>query len=99
MDFTPEPGGDLYVVLTVQESEVFKRDDQDLIVDVCIGISQAALGCKLRVPTPGGEQIIDVSPGTQHGHRVTIRGMGVPKIRGIGKGDLHVDIGIQVPKS
>jgi molecular chaperone DnaJ len=92
------PPGDLYVVLHVKDSKDFERDGNDLVLTRRIGIAQAALGCKIKIPTLDGEQAIDVPAGTQHGHRLTIPGHGVPHLRGIGRGDLHVQVEIAVPK-
>ncbi len=92
------PGGDLYVVLHVKESKNFERDGNDLILTRKIGIAQAALGCKLTVPTLEGEKTIEVPQGAQYGHRLTIAGAGVPHLKGVGKGDLHVQLEVAVPK-
>jgi molecular chaperone DnaJ len=92
------PAGDLYVVLHVKESKDFERDGEDLILTRRVGIAQAALGCKLSIPTLDGEKSLDVPAGVQHGHRLTLAGAGVPHLRGVGRGDLHVQIEIAVPK-
>ncbi len=95
-----QPGlaGDLYVVLRVRESKHFQRDGIDLTYVQKIGIAQAALGCQLKIPTLDDERTIDVPPGAQHGQRITLRGSGVPHIKGIGRGDLHVELEVVVPK-
>jgi molecular chaperone DnaJ len=92
------PSGDLYVVLKVAESKVFERDGHDLILRKRIGIAQAALGCQIKIPTLEEEKTIDIAPGTQHGHRITLPGSGVPKLRGLGRGDLFVEVHLAVPK-
>lgn len=92
------PSGDLYVVLHVKESKTFERDGSDVILTRAIGIAQAALGCKITVPTLEGERQIEVPAGVQHGHRVTLAGAGVPELKGIGRGDLHVQLEVAVPK-
>lgn len=92
------PNGDLYVVLHVQASREFERDGSDLILTRKVGMAQAALGCKLTIPTLEGEKVIDIPAGTQHGHRLTLAGSGVPHIKGIGRGDLHVQFELVVPK-
>ncbi len=95
-----QPGatGDLYVVLRVKPSKYFHRDGTELLYIQKIGIAQAALGCKIKIPTLDDEREIDVPAGAQHGQRITIRGAGVPHIKGLGRGDLHVELEIQVPK-
>jgi molecular chaperone DnaJ len=92
------PGGDLYVVLHVKESDKFERDGNDLIIGRRIGIAQAALGCKVTIPTLDGEKQLDIPSGAQHGQRLTIPGAGVPHLKGIGRGDLHVQLDVVVPK-
>jgi molecular chaperone DnaJ len=92
------PAGDLYVVLHVKESELYERDGNDLILLRSLGLAQAALGAKLTIPTLEGEKTIDVPAGVQHGHRITLPGLGVPSLKGIGRGDLHVQLQIVVPK-
>lgn len=92
------PSGDLYVVLHVKNSRDFERDGSDLILTRKIGIAQAALGCKVTIPTLDGEKVIEIPAGTQHGHRLTLAGAGVPHLKGIGRGDLHVQVELSVPK-
>jgi molecular chaperone DnaJ len=59
---------------------------------------QAALGCKLSVPTLGDNRIeVDVQPGTQHGQRLTVTGEGIPRLRGVGRGDLVVELAVEIP--
>ncbi len=93
------PSGDLYVFLNVADSKIFERDGQDVILRRPIGIAQAALGCKIMVPTlDKGEKEISVAAGTQYGDRMTLAGEGIPKLRGVGRGDLHVEFEVVVPK-
>ncbi len=92
------PGGDLYVVLHVKDSELFERDGHDLILGRRIGIAQAALGCKIAIPTLEGEKPLEIPAGAQFGQRFTIPGAGVPHLKGMGRGDLHVQLEIAVPK-
>jgi molecular chaperone DnaJ len=92
------PSGDLYVVLHVKESDRYARDGLDLIVEQPIGIAQASLGCKVKLKTLDSEVDIDVPPGTQSGQRLTIAGSGVPHLKGVGRGDLHVELRVVVPK-
>jgi molecular chaperone DnaJ len=92
------PAGDLYVVLHVKESDRFERDGSDLIMRQKLGIAQAALGCRLKVETLEGEQTLDVPAGAQHGNRLTLAGAGVPHLKGVGRGDLIVELELVVPK-
>lgn len=92
------PNGDLFVFLQVKESKFFERDGYDLIYQTDISMAQAALGCGLRVPTLEGEKSdITVPPGVQHGHRVTVAGGGIPRLKGVGRGDLYVELGVKIP--
>lgn len=92
------PAGDLYVVLYVKESEFFRRDGVDLILKQPVSFVQAALGCKLEIATLEKKETIVVPTGAQYGHRITVPGAGVPHIRGVGRGDLHVELDIKIPE-
>lgn len=93
-----EPG-DLYVFLDIKETNEYERDGTDIIYRHPIGIAQAALGTKLTIKLLGGKtREIEVPPGTQHGERFTIAGEGVPRLRGVGRGDFHVEFQLVVPK-
>jgi len=91
------PPGDVYVVLHVKEHAVFERDGKDLHCGVGITISQAALGAVIPIPTLEGESTIKVPEGTQTGTVFRLRGKGVPVLNGHGRGDLYVEVKVQVP--
>lgn len=91
------PAGDLYIVLHVEEHEFFERDGHDLYCAVPISFTQAALGTELNIPTPYGDHKLKIPEGTQTGARFRIRGKGVPVLHRNVKGDLHVDVQVQVP--
>jgi molecular chaperone DnaJ len=90
--------GDLYVVLHVKESKTFQRDSSDIIYVQQISIAQAALGCKMTIPVLDGETTIEIPAGAQYGHQITLPSMGVPHIRGVGRGDFFVRLDVLVPK-
>jgi len=90
--------GDLYVFLTVKEHPVFDRKDDDLHCTVPLNISQAALGAELEIQTLDGSQQVRVPEGTQHGDKLRLKAIGVPRINGGGRGDLWVHIDVKVPK-
>lgn len=92
------PPGDLYVVLNVKPHPFFKRKDNDLICEVPVSFVQASLGAEVQVPTMEGDEIIRIPAGTPSGKVFHLRGKGVPKLGGYGKGDLYVNIFIDVPK-
>ncbi len=91
------PPGDLYVVLHVKEHDLFKRDGEDLHCDVPIPFPIAALGGIVKVPTIGGAAELKIPAGTQTGSVFRLRGKGVPSVRGLGRGDQHVRIHVEVP--
>jgi molecular chaperone DnaJ len=91
------PAGDLYVVLHVEEHEFFERHGNDLYCAVPVSFTQAALGTDLSIPTPYGEHKLRVPEGTQTGARFRIKGKGVPVLNRSTKGDLFVDVQVQVP--
>ncbi len=94
------PAGDLFVVLHVEEHPVFRRDGAQLHCDVVISFAQAALGTIVRVPLiGGGEEELEVDAGMQSGTILRLRGKGLPALDRSGRGDLHVTIRVQTPKS
>jgi len=91
------PVGDLYVVLHVKAHEIFQRDGDDLICEVPISFTQAALGGEMEVPTLTGPAQIKIAAGTQTGTLFRLKGRGVRNVHGHGTGDLHVRVAIEVP--
>jgi molecular chaperone DnaJ len=93
--------GDLHVVLHVQGDERFKRDGEDVLTEVSIGMVKAALGGEVEVPTLEenctGTVTVEVKPGTQPGDHMTRRGEGIPAIGRPGRGDQVVLFKIDVP--
>ena len=92
------PAGDLYVVLHVREHALFARDGNDVVCDVPIGFSHAALGAEIDVPTPHGKVKMKVPAGTQSGNVFRLKGKGVPDVRGYGHGDALVRVVVETPK-
>ena len=91
--------GDLYVVLHVRPHEFFERQDRDIVCNVPISFSQAALGTELIVPTiDGEEQKLTVPPATQSGTRIRLKGRGVPVLNGRGRGDQYVILTVRTPR-
>lgn len=91
------PPGDLYVYLTVEEHPIFRREEQDILLDVPLSFSQAALGAEIEVPTLKGKEKIKVPAGTQPGHIFRLKGKGFPYLRGSGSGDQLCRIVVEVP--
>jgi molecular chaperone DnaJ len=92
------PPGDLYVSIHVSASEVFTREGDDLLYDLVIGFPQAALGAEVPVSTLEGNAAVRIRAGTQQGEIIRVRGKGMPRFRGYGKGDLLVRVHVVVPE-
>ena len=90
--------GDLYVLVHLLPHESFVRDGDDLMYVLMINYPQAALGGEVLVPTLEGETPLRLRPGTQPGETIRIKGKGMQRFRGYGKGDLLVRIGVSVPE-
>lgn len=93
------PKGDLLVMLEVREDQRFERQGDDLIVDLALSFSQAALGGTFLVPTATGELDVNVQPGTQTESVIRVRGKGLPRLGQGGVGDLQVRIHVWTPES
>jgi curved DNA-binding protein len=93
------PPGDLYLKVNVAEHPFFKREGSDIAVDKEIKISEALLGTTIEVPTLDGSKLIKVPPGTQSQSRIRLKGFGLSRLQGGGKGDEYVRILIKYPKS
>jgi molecular chaperone DnaJ len=92
------PSGDLYVQVTVREHPELIRRGTELFYELPVTFPQAALGGSLTVPTVEGSETVEVPPGTQSGTEIRLRGRGVPRLRGAGRGDLHVIVTVVVPQ-
>lgn len=91
------PNGNLYVVLTVKPHEFFQRRQNDIILELEINMSQAALGAGVMAPTVDGEEELRIPPGTQPGDMFRLRGRGVQHVRGGGRGDQIIIAAVTVP--
>jgi len=91
------PAGDLYVEIEERKHAVFERHGVDLHAAVALPMTAAALGTSLTLDTLDGPVEIEVKPGTQSGADIPLRGKGVPRLRGGGRGDLHVHLEVQTP--
>ena len=91
------PPGDLIITFNVLPDKFYKRDGLDVIAAVPLNIAQATLGTKISVRTLDGKKVaIRIPPGTPSGKRFRVRGQGIQK--GDKKGDLIVEVAIQVPE-
>jgi molecular chaperone DnaJ len=92
------PAGDLFCYITVKPHPVFERHENDILLELPVAYSLAALGGKIDVPTLDGKHSLDLKAGTQSGEVVKIRGAGVSDPRGYGRGDQLVRVVVDVPK-
>jgi molecular chaperone DnaJ len=90
--------GDLYVLVHIVPHELFMREGDNLLYVLMIGYPQAALGAEVSVPTLEGPITVRIHPGTQLGEVIRLKGKGMPRFRGYGKGDLLARVGISVPE-
>ena len=92
------PAGDLYVQVRVRQDTRFVRDGDDLVTVVDVAAPLAALGTTVAVPTIDAETELEVPAGTQPHEVLTIRGRGMPALRGRRHGDLRVVINVVIPR-
>ncbi|MGA3121507.1 MAG: molecular chaperone DnaJ [Polyangiaceae bacterium] len=96
--------GDLYVEIDVEEDPRFERDGADLITRVSIPFTDAALGAEIRVPALEPDEdsatvALAIPAGTQPGTLFTLKGQGIPRLDGRGRGSLVVVVQVEVPAS
>jgi molecular chaperone DnaJ len=95
---TGAPAGDLHCYITIRPHPLFTRHNNDLVCQVPISFTQAALGGEVEVPTLKGAEKLTVPAGTQHGEVFKLKGKGLPDIRSYRSGDQVVQIVIEIPK-
>lgn len=98
-DASPNGGGagDLYVIINVQEHPLFKREDDDILIDVPISYIDAILSSQTEVPTLTGKVVLKIPEGTHSGQVFRMKGKGFPKSGGFGTGDMLVKILVDTP--
>ncbi len=92
------PSGDLLVMLDIKDDDRFERQGDDLIYDLPLSYSQAALGSEHPVPTPYGEERLRVPAGTQPETVLRLKGKGLPILGHEGKGDLLIRLHVWTPE-
>ena len=90
--------GDLHCYIAVKAHTIFSRHNNDLVCQIPVSFTQAALGAKLDVPTLKGTEQMDLPAGTQHGEVFKLKGKGLPDLRSTRNGDELVQILIEVPR-
>jgi molecular chaperone DnaJ len=91
------PAGDLYIEIRIKAHEIFERDGDDLHCTVPVGMTTAALGGAIEVPTLGSKAEIELPEGTQHGKTFRLRGKGIKGLRSAYPGDLYCHINVETP--
>jgi molecular chaperone DnaJ len=102
------PAGDLYVEIDVATHPVFTRHGDDLLVTITLPMTAAALGTEIDLPTLEADMAttdnevertmrLDIRPGIQSGERLVLRGRGVPRLRGTGRGDVITNVVVETP--
>ena len=91
------PPGNLYVVLSVKPHRHFRREGNDIHLELDINVAQAALGDVVKVPSLDGDEELTIPPGTQTGDTFRLRAKGVPYLRRSGRGDQLVILHVLIP--
>ena len=91
--------GDLYIVLSVKEHELFERQGEDLFCEIPIKFTLATLGGTIEVPTLFGKASLKIPVATQSGTTFRLRSKGMPSLRGGHQGDQLVRVQVEVPQS
>jgi DnaJ-class molecular chaperone len=91
-------GADLYVEVKVRPHPIFTREGDDLVCEVPISLTEALLGAEIEVPTLSGKVTMRIPPETQPGQVFRLRGQGMPRLRGSGRGDLLVRVKVVLPQ-
>jgi molecular chaperone DnaJ len=92
------PAGDLYVDMQVKPHPFFERHEKNLSCRVPVAFSQAALGTEIEIPLLDGRRKLTIPPGTQPGELIRLGGLGMPDPHGGRRGDLFVEVHVEVPK-
>jgi len=93
------PPGDLYIVAHIKKHEIFEREGNNIVIDIPISFTQAALGSDIEVPTLKGKASMRIPPGTQSHTTFRLRGKGLPDINGLAQGDELVRVIVVTPKN
>ena len=92
------PNGDLYINVIVRPHKLFRRDGYDLRLDFPISFTQAALGADVEIPTLNGPVKYHIPEGTQNDQEFRLKGSGIQRLNGVGKGDLIAKVRVEVPR-
>ena len=90
--------GDLHVIVRSAPDARFQRDGPDLWGAHALDVTDAVLGTEIRVPTLDGALTVNVAPGTQPDSQLRLRGKGLPRFGGRGRGDLYLRLAVSIPE-
>ena len=93
------PNGDLLVTVSVRKHPIFTRDGANVMCQMPISFTQAALGASIEVPTLDGKVRYQIPEGTQTGTTFRLKGKGIPVLNGRGRGDQYVTVTIETPRN
>lgn len=91
------PNGNYFIELEVANHPFFKRKENDILLNLSINLAQATLGAEVEVPTVDGTATLKIPAGTQPGKVFSIKGKGVPHLKGNGRGDQQVIVSVEIP--
>lgn len=91
--------GDLFVRCEVSPHPYYRREGDDVYLEVPVSIVEAALGAKVDLPTPEGPRTVTIPPGTSSGAKLRLAGLGMPNPKGSGRGDFYAVVKIVAPAS
>lgn len=95
--FNGGPTGNLYIEIKVKNHKFFRRNGNDVMLDLNINVAQASLGAEVEIPTVDGPTKLKIPAGTQPGKVFTLRGKGSPILRSNQRGDQKVIINVEIP--
>lgn len=93
------PSGDLYVIINVQDHILFRRQEDDVLLELPLKYFDAIIGTQVEVPTLTGKALIKVPSGTHTGQVFRLKGKGFPKVGGFGAGDMLVKVIVDTPRT
>ena len=93
------PPGDLFIITQIAPHSFFRREGDNILIDIPISITEAALGAQVTIPTVDGPTRLTIPPGTQGGQKLRLKGKGAPHLKGGGRGDMFAVVKIAVPKN
>jgi len=91
------PPGDLYIAIEVQPHAVLERDGDEIVSNVVVNFSEAALGAEIEVETVDGRVTVQIPAGTQTGSSIRLRSKGAPRFRASGRGDHYLFVHVATP--